>query len=208
MLVLTHLHTDHCLGAQALMDARIPIGHLVIPEGADRAAVSGEALLLLDRLREYCGTVTTAAAGESWQTEHAQVRVLWPERGSVRSGRDANDYCLCLEYRLGDTTLLLTGDLTGAYEPYVRTQADVLKVAHHGSRSSTTEAFLAAVAPKTAIIPVSATSEAAGPEGAVRTRLDKAGVHTYTTAQCGAVRIEITKDGYRIIPFIREGEDP
>ena len=207
-LVLTHLHTDHCLGAQALMDARIPIGHLVIPEGADRAAVSGEALLLLDRLRKYCGTVTAAAAGDGWQTEHARVRVLWPEHGGVRSGRDANDYCLCLEYRLGDTTLLLTGDLTGAYEPYVRAQADVLKVAHHGSRSSTTEAFLAAVAPKTAIIPVSATSEAAGPEGTVRARLDKAGVHTYTTAQWGAVRIEITKDGYRIIPFIREGEDP
>ena len=205
ILVLTHLHADHCLGAQTLMDNRIPIDRLVIPEGADLMAVSEEALQLLNRLRAYCGEVTEVAAGDSWRTQRTAVSVLWPEHDGIRTGRDANDYCLCLEYKMGDTVLLLTGDLAGSYEPYIRTRADVLKVAHHGSRSSTTEAFLESVSPQTAIISVSSTADAAGEEGQTRTRLREAGIHVYTTAVCGAVRVEITDEGYRIIPFIKEG---
>ena len=205
VLVLTHLHADHCLGAQALMDNRSPIGRLVIPEGAERAAVSEDMLLLLARLKEYCGVTEHMSAGDGWETPRTAARVLWPEPGGVRSARDANDYCLCLEYRLEDVTMLLTGDLTGTYEPYVHARADVLKVAHHGSRFSSTPDFLAEVSPKTAIISVSANAEAAKPDSTVRRRLADAGTEVYTTAACGAVRVVPERGGYRVMRFIKEG---
>ena len=204
-LVLTHLHTDHCLGAQDLMDDGIPIDRLILPVGAAQMAVSEEALELLDRLTAYCGEVVVVTAGDSWETERTVARVLWPEQDGIRTGKDANDYCLCLEYRLGDTTLLLTGDLSGAYEPYIRAKADVLKVAHHGSRTSSTPAFLADVSPQTAIISVSGNSNAAKSDSEVYEQLTQAGADVYTTAACGAIRIEPCPGGYRVIRFIKEG---
>ncbi len=204
-LVLTHLHADHCLGAQDLIDNRIPIDRLVLPEGAERMAVSEEALELFGKLREYCGEVTVVSAGDTWNTERTVAAVLWPEKNGIRSGKDANDYCLCLEYRLSDTVMLLMADLPGVYEPYVRARADILKVAHHGSRSSTTESFVAYAAPETAIISVSHNADAADPEGIVQTRLAASGAEVCTTADCGAIRIQPVDGGYRVIRFTKEG---
>ena len=128
--------------------------------------------------------------------------MLWPERNGYRIGKDANDYCLCLEYRLGEMTVLSASDLTGTYEQYVGEPADVLKVAHHGSRASSTPGFLARVSPRTAVISVSGNAEAARPDGAVQTRLRELGIQVYTTADCGAVRIRPENGGYRVIPYI------
>jgi len=98
--------------------------------------------------------------------------------------------------------LLLTGDLTGTYEPYIKQRANILKVAHHGSVSSTTKTFIEAVDPQTAIISVSATSGAATAEGVVPKRLSEAGCQVFTTALCGAIRIDISGSEYRITPFL------
>ncbi len=204
-LVLTHLHTDHCLGAQNLMDDGIPIDRLILPAGAEQMAVSEEALDLLERLKTYSTETVTVSAGDGWETDRTGARVLWPEKDGIRTGKDANNYCLCLEYRLGDTALLLTGDLTGAYEPYIHAKADVLKVAHHGSRTSSTQAFLDSVSPSTAIISVSGNGDTAGSADEVRNRLMLAGADVYTTAECGAIRIESCPGGYRVIRFIKEG---
>ena len=168
-------------------------------------AVSEEALELFGKLREYCGEVAVVSAGDTWNTERTVAAVLWPEKNGIRSGKDANDYCLCLEYRLSDTAMLLMADLPGVYEPYVRAQADILKVAHHGSRSSTTESFVAYAAPKMAIISVSHNADAADPEGIVQTRLAASGAEVCTTADCGAIRIQPVDGGYRVIRFTKEG---
>ena len=201
-VINTHLHADHCMGAQSLMDNGIPVGRLILPVGAEKMAVSEETLSLLDRLKGYCGQVTEAAAGDTWRTSRTEARVLWPERNGYRVGKDANDYCLCLEYRLGEMTVLFASDLTGTYEQYVGEPADVLKVAHHGSRASSTPDFLTRVSPRTAVISVSGNAEAARPDSAVQTRLRELGIQVYTTADCGAVRIRPEDGGYRVIPYI------
>lgn len=201
-LVLTHLHTDHCLGAQALMDSRIPIDCLIIPDGAEKAQLSDEALALLERLKAYCAETRVVAAGDSWQTPRASYQVLWPAQGAVRPGQDANDYSLCLRCTMADTAFLLTGDLSGRYEGYAADAADVLKVAHHGSRSSSSAAFLADVRPQTAIISVSANADAARPDGEVPGRLHDIGAAVYTTAGCGAIRVDVFSGGYTVRPYL------
>ena len=205
ILVLTHLHTDHCMGAQALMDHHIRVGRLVLPVGAEQMSLSEEALALLEQLKAYCGEVTYVSRGASWQTGRTAYEVLWPEQNGFRPGRDANDYCLCLRLTLGETEMLLASDLTGTYEPYVGGPADVLKVAHHGSRSSSTEAFLEKVSPRTALISVASGADAAGADGAVPARLEALGADVYTTAESGAIRIDALQNGYRVTRFFREG---
>ena len=129
--------------------------------------VSPEALQLIERLRQYSADCRQVAAGDSWDSPRAHTEVLWPEKGRSRAGQDANDYSLCLRTVLEDTVFLLTGDLSGTYEPYVGVRADVLKVAHHGSRSSSLPSFLETVSPRTALISVSVNADAADSEGVV-----------------------------------------
>ena len=205
VLVLTHLHADHCFGAQALMDNGIGIDLLVLPQGAESMAVSEEALALLDALRAYCREVRFVSAGDGWHTGRTSAEVLWPEDGKTRAGRDANDYCLCLRYTMENTVFLLTGDLTGLYEDRARCDADILKVAHHGGKTSTSESFLAEVTPQAAIISVADTREAADPEGEMQRRLRQAGAGVYTTAAGGAVFVDVSPSGYTVTQFL--GED-
>ena len=204
-LVLTHLHTDHCMGAQALMDNRIPVGELVLPEDAEKMAVSEEALALLEQLKSYCGAVRTVSAGDSWETGRTGAEVLWPEKSRTRPGSDPNDYCLCLRYTLRDTVFLLMSDLSGIYEPYICEPADILKVSHHGSQSGTSASFLAETAPRAAVISTAGTARAAQPDSPVQVRIRDAGADVFTTADCGAVRVEALASGFRVTRFIRKG---
>lgn len=205
VLVLTHLHADHCLGAQALMDSEVPIDLLILPENAEQMAVSGEVMALLEALKAYCGQVRHVAAGDVWGTDRTNAAVLWPEPGMTRLNQDPNDFCLCLRYTLRNTVFLLTGDLPGEYEPQIHCDADVLKVAHHGSKTSSTEAFLSEVTPKTALISVSSNREAADGISPVRQRLTDCGAQVYSTGACGAVRIDVSERGYTVTKWIGEG---
>ena len=206
-LVLTHLHADHCYGAQTLMDNGIPIDELVLPIGADEADVSPEALALLERLKQYAGKTTVVSAGDRWSTGRTAAEVLWPLPGAVRRGQDANDFCLCCRYTLDGVSVLMAADLSGQYEPYLDTKADILKVAHHGSRYSSTGDFLRRVGPQTAIISVSSNAAAARPDSDVPNRLRAIGAEVCTTEDCGAIRIDVKSGKGRISRFI-EGATP
>jgi competence protein ComEC len=99
-----------------------------------------------------------------------------------------NDDCLVFTVRIGDTTALLEGDA----EPVVERvgehpEAEVLKVAHHGSASATGTDLLAAVHPRYAIISVGLRNVYGHPRREVLERLQQAGVRTYRTDEEGAV---------------------
>ena len=148
--------------------------------------------------------VTEAEAGDSWQEGNLRLTALWPDRRTIRTGQDPNDYCLVLRAELGDVSFLLCGDLSGAYEPYAAAPADVLKTAHHGSASSTSESFLRKVQPGLALISTSADRSAAGENGEVPARLREQGIPYYITAVSGAVRIEVRGNQINVQPFIAE----
>ena len=122
----------------------------------------------------------------------------------MRLGQDPNDYSLCLLCGMDDVSLLLTGDLSGSYERYAAVSAHLLKVAHHGSKNSTTDAFLDAVGPETALISASASSGASDKDGTLQTRLRQRGIKVFTTAGGGAVRIDISGSSYRVTTLIHE----
>ena len=185
-LIITHLHSDHAGGIRALMDSGIPVDTLYLPVGAEESDIDPGTLLLVDELAERGTAVVHLTRGDVLPLPNGAMTVLWPEAGRTRAGRDANLYSLALRAEVRGTSLLLTGDLSGTYELYAACPADVLKAAHHGSASSTSEAFLAGVAPQVTII-----------SSQREVTLTGAG-RVYNTGECGAVLLSIGEEGFTV----------
>ena len=151
-VILTHLHSDHCFGLQALVEDGIPVRVIYLPDGALDADIHSNALLLLEQLQAGGTEIRFLSAGDTIPLPSGEIRVLWPEAGKTRPGQDANESCLVLRLNLRETSLLQTGDLDGRYEMYAAAPADLLKVAHHGSVHSSSAAFLSRVNPQAALL--------------------------------------------------------
>ena len=203
-LFITHLHMDHVGGVAALLDAGIAIRQVYLPVNADRQRADPAALALLDRLREAGVPIAELARGDSLCYNTTSVSVLWPDRSRIRSGHEANDLPLVLRIGFGPYAILCTGDLSGAYEGYAAAPADVLKVAHHGSSSSTGEAFLAAVGPRAALVSCSSGS-ASLPGADTLARLAQSGVQTLRTDACGDITLTLRGGKLLITPYKARG---
>jgi competence protein ComEC len=117
------------------------------------------------------------------------VRVLAPDpKFPVRSGK-RNDESLILKISFGETSMLLEADAEKGTERLISSEApeaDVLKVAHHGSASATNRDFLQRVRPRYAVISVGARNVYRHPRPEVLQRLQKSSVRTYRTDRNGA----------------------
>lgn len=191
-LILTHLHTDHAGGIQALLDENIPVDEVILAEGAEAADIDEDMLPLLDALLDRGATLRHVARGDTLSLPDGSLTAVWPERGRVRAGMDANLHSLVLRLELLGTSMLLTGDLDGLYEAYAAVPADILKVAHHGSKASTSAAFLEAVSPEVLVL-------SGGDEARFLSMDERRGdAALYATQENGAVMIDFTRDGYAV----------
>ncbi|MDZ7750242.1 MAG: DNA internalization-related competence protein ComEC/Rec2 [Gammaproteobacteria bacterium] len=137
-------------------------------------------------------------AGQGWRWDGVDFAVLHPPPGG---GLRGNDGSCVLAVGGGDGRLLLTGDVEQAGEAALVAEraadleATVLQVPHHGSRTSTTAPFLAAVSPSMGIIPVGFGNRFGFPHPDVVRRLEAAGVRLLDTATCGAITLTLTPAG-------------
>jgi competence protein ComEC len=161
LAVLSHPHEDHVAGLAVLLE-RYRVG--TIAENGMLGTGPGDAAFR--RLLAARGVDTVRlAAGDRLDLDGARLTVLWPRRGSVprtspTSGREVNDTSIVLDARFGDRRLLLTGDIEEDVDPELLAagvaadgeRLDVLKVAHHGSGSATSDAFLDALEPRVTLV--------------------------------------------------------
>jgi len=194
-LILTHLHADHAGGVAALLEERIPIRRCYLPIGAEETQVDASVQTLLETLESQGTELVHLSRGDVIPLPHGSLTAVWPESGRVRPGQDANLYSLALLCRLHQTTLLLTGDLDGAYEDYAAVPADILKAAHHGSASSTSPAFLQAVSPQCVLV-------SGGDEKRLShvKALDET-LPVYGTHEHGAICIDIGEEGFSVAAY-------
>ena len=192
-VVLTHLHADHCGGLIDLMEGGVRIGRVILPEGAEDVEIDALGYTVMEMLREREIPISRVRVGDVFTTARVRFEVLWPEGETVRPRADANDYSLTLLCEAGGVKVLFTGDLSGTYEMYAARDADILKVAHHGSGSSTGKGFLDIVTPKIAVI--TCRSDMKLPADDTVDRLLEAGCTIYRTDESGCLTFYLDSGG-------------
>ena len=199
-LYLTHLHLDHAGGVHALLDSGIEIRRVYLPVNASAQRLSHESLAVLDRLKEEGVPVTELAAGDELRYNEVAVRALWPVRENARTGQEANEQPLVLAVDFDGWVIAGMSDLPSAYEGYAAVPCDVLKVAHHGSPSSTGNAFLAFAQPRAALVGCSSGS-ASLPGADTLARLQSHGVELYRTDLSGDITLTIRDGRLCLTPY-------
>lgn len=206
-LMITHLHIDHCMGLQQLLKEDIPIGTLYLPYGAEEQQIDDSCLAVLDELKARGVPVVHLAAGDEIRLPRCTLTAVWPLPGGVPPGQDANRYSLCLLCELDGVRLLSCADISGEYENYTARSADILKVSHHGSKTSTGKDFLETVSPRTALITTSRTSARLPNPDSVR-RIRDSGAAIYETGKTGAVTVAVKDGQARVTTFLNIEEQP
>lgn len=195
-VILTHLHTDHALGLQELLDQGVSVKEICLSTEALVTPVAESCLRVLERARAAGIPVRFLCAGDILRTRRVTIEVLWPERGGANPLGDANDFALALRLDLDGVSLLSMSDVTGTYELRSAVPAQVLKVAHHSSASSTGERFLQRVQPQIALL---STRRAAS---STLQRLADAGTILYDTGERGALILTSRKGTLQIRGYL------
>ncbi len=193
VVVATHPHSDHIGGLVALLE-HIPVRHYI---DSGQQYDSWTARRLRSLIREQGVTYHRVAAGDSLLGMGAVGGlVLHPTAAFVdslgQSTRGVNNGSVALKLSYGEVDILFTGDIEGETDTALlawgaRLQAEVLKVAHHGSSTSSSARFLRAVRPDWAVISVGEFNRFGHPSSAVVTALQENGASVLRTDRSGAV---------------------
>lgn len=198
LLVLTHPHEDHVAGL-ALLLARYRVGRTFEPGMIGPGPGYRAWQAALDRLGLRPGRLAT---GDRFSLDEIRFRVLWPDPGGVPrqpadGGTAINNVSIVLLGEIGRQRFLLAGDIEEEIDPILLARGlprvDLLKVAHHGSRTSSTAAFLDAVRPRVAIASAGAGNPYGHPTKATLDRIAARGAQVLRTDRNGSV--EVTLDG-------------
>lgn len=185
VVVGTHPHEDH-IGSLDKVIESFAVREVIMPKVTTTTKTFTD---VIAAIRAKGLSITTPVPGNSFKLGDATVTILAPKSAKYD---DLNNYSVVLRVVYGETAFLLTGDAQALSEEEMlasgRTlKADVLKVGHHGSHSSTTEAFLAAVAPKYAVISVGKDNDYGHPSRSTMQRLKAHGIPVYRTDENGTV---------------------
>ncbi len=185
-VLATHADTDHIDGLNDVL-RNFEVGAALVGRAP---ANDPEFLKFTQSLRRT--HLQTIHAGDVIRFGDVEMRVLWPPPGA----KSENDDSVVLKLQFRDRSLLLTGDIEKKGEAALQTtelQADVVKVPHHGSRTSSTEAFVNATKPRFAIVSVGRDSMFGHPHREVVERWQASGAQVLTTGECGM--ISVSTDG-------------
>jgi competence protein ComEC len=182
-LVLSHRDLDHVGGALAVLKA-LPVGEVLSSLEADHPLLA------------FAPHATRCAAGQSWQWDGVRFDVLRPLAGDYERALKSNAMSCVLRIAGTERSALLTGDIERDQEAVLVAEApaalrsDVLIVPHHGSRTSSTAAFLDAVQPRAAVFQAGYRNRFGHPAPDVLERYRARGIEIHTSPDCGAWRWE------------------
>ena len=197
IFILSHPHLDHVGGASSVLRALHP------SEYWDAAFAGGNAA--------YRASLETAAhkrvewrrvhPGDSVNVDGVSLTILAPDSAWTSVLTDANEASTVVRVKYGMVRFLLTGDAEQGEERWLMDHADslgadVLKVGHHGSSTSTGDEFISRVCPRVALISVGAMNSYGHPSGDVIAALRRAGAQVLRTDHEGS--IVVRSDGTKI----------
>jgi len=198
--VITHEHADHAGGLRAVAGVA-SIGVLAVGQGMPEDEV--DRLLAAATSDGRRPELLVMRRGQVLRVGDLTFEVLHPD-GLEAATPNARSVVLRLAFR--DFSCLLCADAGATFETWATTQtqlqADLLKVAHHGSSSASSWAFLSAVSPRWAVVSVGP-NRYGHPSPEVMERLSSAGAEAYRTDVSGAVEVRTNRltGGARLVTF-------
>ena len=132
------------------------------------------------------------------------IDILWPNEKDMIADNWINNNSLVFKLVYKDFSIMFTGDIEEEAEKAIleqysnninKLQANILKIAHHGSKTSTTENFLKTISPKIALIGVGKNNNFGHPNEQVIERLKENGVKVYRTDTDGEISIVVNRNG-------------
>ncbi|GAC1664699.1 MAG: hypothetical protein NVS9B8_05250 [Candidatus Limnocylindrales bacterium] len=201
VLILTHPHEDHVAGLALLLE-RYRVGRVY--DTGMRGPGPGYAAFARGLSRTAGPLIGTLSTGARISLDDVRLRVLWPDPGRVPreppdAGRGINDVSIVLLGEIAGRRFLLTGDVEDDVDPLLAQRGlppvDILKVAHHGSATASTPAFLDAVRPRVAIVSAGAGNPYGHPARSTIDRLVGTGARVLRSDRDGSVSVTIGPDG-------------
>ncbi|MBZ2174547.1 MBL fold metallo-hydrolase [Schnuerera sp. xch1] len=179
VVVGTHPHEDHIGGLDTVIN-NFDVKKIYMPKVSNNTKTFEDVLLAT---KNKGLKITTPTSGDNFELGNAKCTMLAPNSSTYD---ELNNYSIVIKLEYEDTSFLFTGDAEGISEQEMLNKgydlsADVLKVGHHGSESSTTELFLEAVSPKHAVIMVGKDNSYGHPHDIILQRLKENNINVYRT---------------------------
>lgn len=207
MVVATHPDTDHVGGLISVLK-RYEVGRIVRP-GVAHDAPAVESLLLAIASEKNGGAVETLARrgqvydlgqGEAGRVE---LHILFPDRDI--SNVESNLASVVARLTYGEASVMLTGDSPIAIEKYLVSldgeslSSDILKLGHHGSKTSTDVSFLGFIDPQWAIVSAGKDNRYGHPHNSVMEMIERFGVASFSTAEQGSIVFESNGSEWAVV---------
>lgn len=189
MFVLTHPHADHVGGAASVITALRP----ALVRDAAFVANSAPYQSMLVAARTVGAQWARVRVGERMEIDGLQLQFLAPDSAWTVAQHDPNEASTILRVQYGARSILFTGDAEIELEQWLLEHAsaqldvDILKAGHHGSRTSSSQAFVDAVSPRAALVSVGLANSYGHPASDVMQRFLDAGASVLRSDQLGSI---------------------
>ena len=189
----THPHDDHMGGMQEVI-MNIPIGKIIIPDADIKKATSGWYKELLKELLNGDYNLEYSKAGSIYELGDAKIHVI-TQFTEYKS--DLNNYSAIMKVSFGEMDMIMTGDAEVVVEEEalksgVSLDAEILKSGHHGSHTSSSDAFIDAISPDYVMISVGLGNKHEHPIKSTMDKYQKRDIKVYRTDESGTVVATIT----------------
>ena len=205
-IFLTHAHEDHAAGAGGIV-RRLPVGRIYTASEGPGAYMK---VMQLAPAQLEGRSLQPLQEGQVLEIDGVRIEVLSaPQLSAGQSGATGNEVSNVLRVSYGRVSFLFTGDMVREQETALLAEqkslrSTVLKVAHHGSHTSSTQAFLQAVQPRWAVVSVGADNSFGHPHPEVLQRLQDIGAGLLRTDRMGAIVFRTDGQRMRVEKFVEK----
>lgn len=191
----THPHDDH-MGGMYDVITNFEIGKIILPDVKEGEVTTNWYLKLMQEIKNKKHNLETVKLGTLYNLGDATMKVIGP---ISKPKGNLNNYSTVLKVTFGNVNIIMTGDAEKDVEAEILKSgealgADILKVGHHGSDTSSSIAFLEAVNPKYALISAKIGNKYKHPIKETMQNLQARNVTVYRTDECGTVVVTINQD--------------
>ena len=201
-IIISHFDEDHVGGILTIIK-ELKVGQVIISKQGENSDNFQEFLEIVNKKRIK---VQVVKKGDKINIEkHLNIEILWPQHKLIQENI-LNNNSIVFRLNYLNFSMLFTGDIEEIAEKEILKElnnnslkADVLKIAHHGSKTSSIQGFLDKVTPKVALIGVGENNNFGHPNEAVITRLNNYGTKIYRTDEMGEIILHVNSNGQMIV---------